>query len=32
MHARPDFTLSNRSNPVERQIGLLKAAFEADEI
>src|ERR1700686_5163375 len=32
MHARPDFTLSNRSNPVERQLGLLKAAFEADEI
>src|SRR5450755_2963568 len=32
MHARPDLTLSNRSNPVERQLGLLKAAFEADEI
>jgi regulator of CtrA degradation len=32
MHARPDFTLSNRSNPVERQLGLLKAAFEADDI
>jgi regulator of CtrA degradation len=31
MHARPDLTLSNRSNPVERQLGLLKAAFEADE-
>ena len=32
MHARPDLTLSNRSNPVERQLGLLKAAFEADDI
>src|SRR6202790_3491086 len=32
MHARPDLTLTNRSNPVERQLGLLKAAFEADEI
>ena len=32
MHARPDFTVANRSNPVERQLGLLKAAFEADEI
>src|SRR6267378_8578696 len=32
MHARPDLTLSNRSNPVGRQLGLLKAAFEADEI
>jgi regulator of CtrA degradation len=32
MHARPDLTLSNRSNPVERQLGLLKAAFETDEI
>jgi regulator of CtrA degradation len=32
MHARPDFALANRSNPVERQLGLLKAAFEADEI
>ena len=31
MHARPDFTVTNRSNPVERQLGLLKAAFEADE-
>ena len=31
MHARPDLTLTNRSNPVERQLGLLKAAFEADE-
>src|SRR6266849_8878835 len=31
MHARPDFTLANRSNPVGRQLGLLKAAFEADE-
>jgi len=31
MHARPDFALTNRSNPVERQLGLLKAAFEADE-
>src|ERR1700704_4941961 len=32
MHARPDPTLANRSNPVERQLGLLKAAFETDEI
>ena len=32
MHARPDFSLANRSNPVERQLGLLKAAFETDEI
>jgi hypothetical protein len=24
--------LSNRSNPVERQLGLLKAAFETDDI
>jgi len=32
MHARPDLTLSNRSNPVERQLGLLKAAFETDDI
>src|ERR1700688_1413970 len=32
MHARPDFTLTNRTNPVERQLGLLKAAFEADDI
>ena len=31
MHARPDLTLTNRSNPVERQMGLLKAAFGADE-
>src|SRR4030081_1568291 len=32
MHARPDLTLANRSNPVERQLGLLKAAFETDEM
>jgi regulator of CtrA degradation len=32
MHARPDLSLANRSNPVERQLGLLKAAFETDEI
>ena len=32
MHAQPDFALANRSNPVERQLGLLKAAFEADEV
>src|SRR6202140_5224739 len=32
MHARPDFTLTNRSNPVERQLGLLKAAFGTDDI
>jgi regulator of CtrA degradation len=31
MHARPDFT-PNRSNPVERQLGLLKAAFGTDDI
>src|SRR5438477_13217485 len=30
MHASPDLTLASRSNPVERQLGLLKAAFEAD--
>src|ERR1700724_3358546 len=32
MHARPDFTLTTRSNPVERQLGLLKAAFGTDDI
>src|ERR1700730_5930557 len=32
MHARPDFTLANRSSPVERPLGVFKAAFEADEI
>jgi hypothetical protein len=31
MHTRPDFTIANRSNPVERQLGLLKAAFGAEE-
>jgi hypothetical protein len=30
MHARPDLTVASRSNPVEQQLGLLKAAFEAD--
>jgi len=30
MHASPDLTLASRSNPVERQLGLLKAAFEVD--
>src|SRR6202035_1120798 len=28
MHARPDPALARRGNPVERQLGLLKAAFE----
>src|SRR3977135_3344181 len=32
MHANPDPALANRGNPVERQLGLLKAAFEADEV
>jgi hypothetical protein len=33
MHAQPDFAaIANRSNPVERQLGLLKAAFEADSL
>jgi regulator of CtrA degradation len=32
MHAKPDPTLVSRGNPVERQLGLLKAAFEVDEI
>jgi hypothetical protein len=32
MHTRPDFTLTNRSNPVERQLGLLKAAFGTDDV
>lgn len=31
MHASPDVTLASRSNPVGRQLGLLKAAFEASE-
>jgi regulator of CtrA degradation len=31
MHAKPDVDVGNRSNPVERQLGLLKAAFEAHE-
>jgi regulator of CtrA degradation len=31
MHANPDLTLTSR-NPVERQLGLLKAAFEADGV
>ena len=30
MHARPDLAVASRSNPVEQQLGLLKAAFEAD--
>ena len=29
-HARADLTPASRSNPVEQQLGLLKAAFEAD--
>jgi len=32
MHAKPDATQVGRGNPVERQLGLLKAAFEVDEI
>ena len=32
MHAQPDLAVANRSNPVERQLGLLKAAFETDEL
>ena len=32
MHAQPDLAVANRSNPVERQLGLLKAAFETDEV
>jgi regulator of CtrA degradation len=32
MHAKPDPAVTHRSNPVERQMGLLKAAFEADEV
>src|SRR5580692_5343359 len=32
MHARPDLTLANRSNPVERQLGLLQAAFGTADI
>jgi regulator of CtrA degradation len=30
MHAKPDLAIASRSNPVEQQLGLLKAAFEAD--
>jgi hypothetical protein len=30
MHARPDPTRGRVSNPVERQLGLLKAAFERE--
>jgi regulator of CtrA degradation len=30
MHARPDATQLRPANPVERQMGLLKAAFERD--
>jgi regulator of CtrA degradation len=30
MHARPD--IASRSNPVERQLDLLKAAFETDDL
>jgi regulator of CtrA degradation len=32
MHAKPDPTLIDRGNPVERQLGLLKAAFEGQDI
>ena len=30
IHAKPDPALARRGNPVERQLGLLKAAFERD--
>ena len=30
IHAAPDRARSNIGNPVERQLGLLKAAFEQD--
>jgi regulator of CtrA degradation len=30
MHTRPDPTQTTADNPVERQLGLLKAAFERD--
>jgi regulator of CtrA degradation len=30
MHAKPDPTVATRGNPVERQMGLLKAAFGAE--
>ncbi len=32
MHAIPDPKRGNLGNPVERQLGLLKAAFERDEV
>jgi regulator of CtrA degradation len=32
IHAKPDPAVAQRGNPVERQLGLLKAAFESDEI
>jgi regulator of CtrA degradation len=32
MHARPDLAIASRSNPVERQLDLLKAAFETDDL
>lgn len=33
MHAQPDIAaIAGRSNPVERQLGLLKAAFETDRL
>jgi regulator of CtrA degradation len=32
MHTRPDPERATRSNPVERQLGLLKAAFEQDGV
>jgi regulator of CtrA degradation len=31
MHARPDLSVSPNGNPVERQLGLLKAAFEVQQ-
>ena len=32
MHAVPDPTVASSNNPVERQLGLLKAAFEIDQV
>jgi regulator of CtrA degradation len=32
MHAIPDLALAGSNNPVERQLGLLKAAFEVDQV
>jgi regulator of CtrA degradation len=32
MHAKPDSARAVRGNPVEKQLGLLRAAFERDEV